>query len=419
MKRLWKKSVALLCTAAAAIQIMPLHAAAFEPEQIQIIAIGDDCLVPTEGGSAADILASYYGGTAVNRAEVGMKAGELLSDLQTDSTLQNEIKQSDVILVSIGVNDLISPILYENKDIIDGSQYGTLAELTNALTREGAFLIDTKLSNIMPGVVEKTAQNVTAAVKKVRQLNPCANIVMQTVNNPLAVDFDVMRNEWGISNNRTAAVGELYKYLNVYLQGGTTIGGTNIPVGLNQTIQSLPNVKAADFYEPYIGASGEYSMGLILSDIEHLNMQFKPVGQVLLAAAAIEADPLLSEGNGSVIANAYAATGQQEFMTSERASMHQMIQKCTGSTLKTYEMGDAYLDGKIDMLDAYYTLLENSTISAGGNTSYSPAHRKAIDADGDGLIGMYDAYLWLYYSSLKSAGADIDVDSFLKEYAGR
>ena len=331
MKKFWKKATALLCAAAAAVQMASFSAFAMEPDNIQVLALGDDCLVPAENGSAADILAAYYGGVAVNRAETGLKASDLLSDMKTDTALQKDIKQSDVILVSIGVNDLIAPILYENTDLIDGSKYSTLADLTNGLTRENAFLVDARLYNIMPGVVQETAKNITSVMTEVYRLNPYANIVIQTINNPLAVDFNVMQNEWGISQNRTAAVGELYGYINVYLQGGTTNGGTEIPEGLNQTIQSLPNVSIADFYASYIGGRGEYSMGLILSDIEHMNMHFTPVGQVLLAAAAIASDPLLAEGDGKVIANAYAETGMDTLLAADRASMDQIIQNCTGN----------------------------------------------------------------------------------------
>lgn len=415
MKKLWKKSIALLCAAAAAVQMLSLHAFAIEPDSIQVLAIGDDCLVPTEGSSAADILAAYYNGTAVNRAEVGMKASDLLSDLEKDTALQKDVQESDVILVSVGVNDLIAPILYENKDLIDASQYSTLAALAKGLTREGALMLDARLYNTMPGVVANTANTITAAMKKLRQLNPCANVVVQTINNPLAVDFDVMQKDWGISDNRTAAVSELYRYMNVYLQGGTTSGGTKIPVGLNQTIEGLSRVTVSDFYEPYIGASGEYSMGLILSDIENMNMRFKPVGQVLIAAAAISSDDGLSGGSGSAVIAAYTATGMDSLLASDRASMDTIIRSCEGNTTETYALGDITANGKIDMQDAYHTLIQSSMISLGERSSFSPACRKAADADGDNKITMQDAYLWLIYSSMQSLGIDKDLEEYLKE----
>lgn len=410
MNQIFKKTIAAVCASAAVVQMLPFAVFAVEPDPVKVLAIGDDCLADTEGVDAVDYVAEYLGGVAVNRAEVGLKASGLVENLKNDASLQADIKSADVILVSIGMNDLVSPILYENTDLIDASKYTTLKDLANSLSRESALLMDERLDSIMPKAVADANQAVQNAVSAIRKQNSAANIIVQAIPNPLAVDFSQV----GVSTNRAAALSEMYLYLNDCLDGGVTSGGTTISTGVNTAISALPNVQISDFTAPYIGADGEQSMGFVLSNITNLNMTFTPVGQVVIAASAIQADPMLMDGDGSVISNSYADA--QVSLADERVELDTMIRDVASNTVtQTYELGDIDGDANHGINDAFLTLMEVSMASAGADTTFSPALRRAADADGNDALTINDAFLWLMYSSTISAGNDIDLETFLKE----
>ena len=64
--------------------------------------------------------------------------------------------------------------------------------------------------------METVAANIEAAVTEVKSLNRSANVVVQTVNNPLGVDYYGMS---GVSQNRKTVIAYLYQYLDVFPGG--------------------------------------------------------------------------------------------------------------------------------------------------------------------------------------------------------
>ena len=413
MKKNGKSCVAVL-SAATLMLFGNLPAGAMEasdmlpPTPVQVLALGDDCLAATADGSAADMVADYLGGTAVNLAQVGMKASDLLQNLESDSSLQQEVAQSDVILVSVGVNDVIRPILYENTDILDASKYNTLTEVIGAITESAVMKLDARLSAEMPGVVAQANQTVTAAVDKIYRLNPTANIVVQTVPNPLALNNQVLINKFGQNSNRPFAVNQLRDKITTYL-----CGGDGIATGLNQTILSLPHTQTADFYDIFMGAENQESMGYELSCIETLTMEFQPLGQVLQAAAIVNSDQRLEGGDGAVLSNAYDGTGQRSEMAANRPELNQAVETAAGQEKVTYYLGDVDNNGEIQLNDAYLTLMENSRAAVMVDSTLRPAQRRAGDADNDGKMSLQDAYTWLMFSSLSAIDQKPDLQEYL------
>lgn len=418
MKHFWKKGIAAVCAAGTALSMMPFSVSALSmmPESVKVLAIGDDCLAQVEGmTSAVEYVADYLGGTWKNCAEIGMKATDLVENLKTDASLQSEIQEADVILVSIGVNDIISPILYGNTDIIDGSQYSTLEALANGMPNDTNKImeLDNRLMKSLPKIVEETNAAISEAVQLIRGKNKSANVVMQTVSNPLAVDFKALTDT--VSQNRRAALSTLYTYLDACLQGGTDSSAPIVPVGVNDAIASLSNVAAADFYAPYVGAAGEKALGFYLTNIANLDMTFSAVGQVVIASAAINADKGLSNGDGSVISAAYDATGERSNLETLRPALDEMMQTASGNIKKAYFQGDLDSNEIINADDAYLTLKEYATVSVGKPSSFTPAQRRAADMDNDGGADADDAYLMLKYYAAYSVGAAIDLETFLQE----
>ena len=429
-QKFFKRGIAAVCAAVTAasgtaVTAFADDAAAVAAPPVTVVAIGDDCLAETNGTSPANYVAAYLGGTAINDAKIGTTSGQLVNDLSQAQNLQNDVASADVVLVSVGVNDLIEEVLYENTDLVDLSTCKTLKDVANGLSTDATKLAaaNKKLASELPALVETIAANLEVAVSSIQSLNSSADIVVQTVNNPLGVDYNDKKGILeGVSDNRRAVIAYLYNYLDVALAGGEitnillepmTIAPEN---SLNQQIQNIPGVSVADFYVPYVGARGEKAIGFTLSNIFDLNMTFTPVGQVLLAAAAIQSTDKLACGNGGVIATAYASTGKVASLKSLRASADAIITEATKKTAVTYTMGDADANGSITATDVSLLLTCAAQLGAGMGSSLNPLQRKAMDADGSGVLNARDAAVWLSYAAQSGAGLDVDLAEFLKQY---
>lgn len=413
MKKTEKKCAAMAC-AAVCVAILPISSgmtvSAVELQPVQVLALGDDCLAgASDGTSAVEIVADYFGGEAVNDAKVGTTTADLVSSLTSDSTVQAHVAAADVILVSVGVNDLMEAVFYDNPYLTSVSSQTTLSGLINAMPSSQALNVTSHVIDVLPDTVETINANLQQTVTLIRQKNPVANIVIQTVLNPIAIDFD----QWNgvVSDNRQAATVELYYYLNACILGGSyesqylKNSDLEIETGINQAIENLDRVAVADFYDAFVGADGEDGLSFYLTDIANLNMTFTPVGQVLLAAAAIGADAQLGDGDGSVITAAYDATSERSTLSSTRSALHSMITTVESNTKVTYALGDVDGNGAIDIQDAYQTLQVYSSMSVGFAPDFGPLQRRAADADGTGDLGIYDAYrILLYYSTQASGG---------------
>lgn len=66
--------------------------------------------------------------------------------------------------------------------------------------------------------------------------------------------------------------------------------------------------------------------------------------------------------------------------------------------------GDIDGNGKVEMMDAYHTLIASSIRYLGEISDFRPAQVKAADVDEDGTIRMDDAYYILIYSSMRALG---------------
>ena len=180
MKKLWKTMTALGCAAAVSAQILPLTAFAIEPTQVHVLALGDEGLASAADTSAASYVADYLGATLSDYTQTGKKASDLLTEVESDAALQADLVQADVILLSVGVNDLAAPILYENADLLDASQYTSLDDMVNALSTSSALLLNDRLAASMPAIVESANQSIEALVQAIYQKNTSADIIIQT-----------------------------------------------------------------------------------------------------------------------------------------------------------------------------------------------------------------------------------------------
>ncbi len=423
MKKLRLQKLLAAVAAMTMIAAVPSGALAADdltPDPVKVVALGDDVLASVDGTTtAAEYVAEYFGGTAVNYACVGETMDDLLSKLETDADMRQDVAQADVILLSIGVNDLVYPIWYGNNAYVDVTQYSTLDEVAQNVPTDLTLLnkADQEICKELPQTAAEIGQKIPEIVRTIRRQNSSANLVVQSVNNPLGIDFPQLNT----SQNRRNLVIQLYTYMDACLQGGTVTPsisshGMTVDKGINQYIAEIPGVSVADFYTPYVGAEGEKALGFTFSNIRNLDMTFTPVGQVLLASAAVNSSALLQNGNGSVIAAGYDSTGMASEIASSRASLDAVIKTAGAAVPANYTVCDVNGDSAVDTIDAYIVLNEYASVSAGSGTSMGPVQRNCADADGNGSEDTMDAFYQLLYYASVSAGQDIDLGEFLKQH---
>ncbi len=307
--------------------------------QLTVLALGDETMsAETSDRSAAELLGDYLQGTAKSDAESGLTTEALVAQLENDSTIQQDVREADIILVSVGMHDLMNAVFYENPYYPDASNCTTFLSLMRSADVDSAISLVDYVIDTLDDAVAEMEENLTASAACIQELNPDATVVYYTIQNPIAVDMNVLEDK-GLSSNRIVAAQELRNFLHICLTGGTYTSPyyaaktLDISTGINATIASLNGCAVADIYDGFYGASGEISLGFYLTNLENLDMTFTALGQVLLASAAIVSDSTLLCGEGSIITDAYDATGLRAEFSELRASLDTIIQLAESQVL--------------------------------------------------------------------------------------
>ncbi|MBQ8435002.1 MAG: hypothetical protein IJX24_03195, partial [Oscillospiraceae bacterium] len=133
----------------------------------------------------------YYSSEVDNFAVNGLKTDELLVMLDEYET-QNSIQQADLVCISIGGNDFLS-VLEQAVSDMGGSismDNGTVS-LNISSDFISKFILD--YSSALSAATTQASDNIKKIKDKVNEINPDAEIIMQTVYNP----FDSSDEETG------------------------------------------------------------------------------------------------------------------------------------------------------------------------------------------------------------------------------
>lgn len=175
-----------------------------------------------------------------NFAVDGRTSRQLLDALETPGgALANAVFDADVIVISIGGNDFLKPMLselrkaalsdYELMEAILGGNFKpeTLGDYSQRILNsalEAAKRIDT----------DRTAENIRECVEKIRSVNPDCEIILMTVYDPFSG--------------------------NVLLRAASDVARERLPL-LNDRIKSLADdgVRVADVYEAFKDRADEFT----------------------------------------------------------------------------------------------------------------------------------------------------------------
>lgn len=175
-----------------------------------------------------------------NFAVDGRTSGQLLEALRTpDEALGKALSDADVIVISIGGNDFLQPMISAVKSAAFGD-YELIAAIfkgefrAEMLGEYSQRILNAALDAAKRVDVDKTAANIEGCVKLISELNPDAGIILMTVYDPFSG--------------------------NVLLKAASEVAEERLGV-LNAGIAALEggNVKVIDVYGAFDGKAGEYT----------------------------------------------------------------------------------------------------------------------------------------------------------------
>lgn len=395
--------IAAAFIAAAALVSTAVPFSADAEDTMKIVAMGDSI---TNGysmdgsliASYPELVSSYYGADLVNFAQDGLTSAGLLAQL-SDPNVQSELASADVVLVTIGGNDIMVPVL--NNEFIDAQSYSTMSELIAAMRQKNdsdpLFMIrmqrylngTTDNKGVMPLAVEACNANVQQITAQISAITD-ARVVFQTVYNPMDLSDD---------DTSLAASGSMITLCaNVrgYLEGKPDSDLYPEDAGINDIIRGLQGASVADTFTNFAGHSYFYTH---INDVDvHPNSK----GHLAIAESIIELLDLPETGreNGTLMRRAYTYSGAEGTLAAVNSSIDAGIM----SRVLKNSYGDIDANGEVDISDATAALDIYASIGAGNTPGITGVNALAADVNGDGTVDTADATEMLGYYAAKAAG---------------
>ncbi len=386
--------------------VMPMTANAADGEVI--VALGDSITTgySNDGtliASYADMVSSYYGADLINLAEDGATSADLLTKL-SDASVQETIASADVILVSIGGNDIMQPLL--SNDYIDSTQYQTMQGLIKAMReKESAdpsfkLLFSLYLNNIMPDTITACRSNIEEIAAQLKSLNSSAEIVFQTVYNPMDVDAD----DTDLATSGTMET--LSANVLRYVEGDES--NMFYTYGVNDAIRGLEGVTIADSYETL------FDHGHYYTNITYLDVHPNSIGHLAIAETVLSAMNRTENGteNGTLLRKAYAGSGAEQTLSGVNSAINESL---LGRVLKN-SYGDVDANGTVEIADATAALTIYACVGASVEPPITGVNAQTADGNKDGIVDLSDASLILsYYASVAARVFDGTFDEFVAQ----
>ncbi len=340
--------------------------------------------------SYADIVNSYYGTEMTNLAVDGATTTDLLSQLN-DAGVQQMVSSADIILVTVGGNDIMQPVL--NNEFLDATQYDSMQALINAFSAASAndLLFTLKfqryLDNVLPDAITAGSANIVQIADQLRSLNGNAEIIFQTIYNPMDLDAD----DTPLASS--GSMEALSVNVNNYLEG--LENNILYPTGINDAIRSLQNVKVLDTYQTFFDRAFYYTR------INDADVHPNSIGHLAIAESLIQLAERAETGNenGTRMRAAYVGSGAEQTLHAVNADMNASIQ--ARALQNSY--GDVNADGAVDTTDASQALSIFAASGAGLDAPVTGVNALAADGDMNGTVDISDATLMLNYFSQSAA----------------
>ena len=387
------------------------------------------------------ICADYVGGSVENYAHAGDETADLLSVLENLSDTQREVlTEADTVIVSIGGNDMIeyasrrilsfsatNSLLKDDyssvtadevnatedlgfQDVakmVDSSKFAAYAEdpvggmniisLINSLERNLAWTAEQDTESRYEHRIENLIiPDIEKAVSDIKGYNPDAEIIVQTVYNPLEVSPDYFKDN--VNGDAEFLVNKL------------STAFKNILASFGEQLSGVEGIEVADVNTAFSSedeSGNRYTWYFTDIQEEGNERDFHPNqrGHLAIACEVLETMGEKSD-NGGLVREVFSKISDSE---SYPAKALESVNNLRG----TYIFGDIDGDIMVDAGDASAILAEYALLSTGGTPSFTAAQKGAGDINGDGNVDAGDASTVLGYYAYLSTGGNNSFRGFL------
>lgn len=378
-----------------------------------------------------EIIADYIGGTVDNYAVSGDTTTDMLKRMATlDDGMVASVKDADTVIISIGGNDIIQyavadllqyadkiGILVDGTDITKLSDAG-LTDIINVIDREKAkafaasdtnkyafnkHLLDlgkkisftTELDtrglykNAML-IQNQIVPNIQKAVEGILSVNPDAEIIIQTIYNPLELQKDYITSVLGSTYEVifTSLIPIFDDILNSY--------STQVAAAFSDN----KNVKIADVKKSFDASENidEYSGWYFTRMQSNNDIHPNQIGHLEIAATILDTMGVKASEDGGVFRTLYLSNPAKD---SYPAGSKTGAEAYIGS----YIAGDVDGNESVDSIDASAILKEYAAISTNKESTFNAKANKAGNVDGtEGITSTDASEVLKYYAYISTSG---------------
>lgn len=217
--------------------------------------------------SYANILAEKYGltaqGTYHNYAVSGYTSDDLLN-LLDNREYQPYIKNSDLIIISIGGNDMLH-VFYDALEQAFGtaiSEIKSIEDLKSKLNISTLMTLSDSLEANMSAALAKFDKNLKLINKKLRAMNPSSLIIVQTIYNPFE-SFEEIELIKSLSESTIADFNKVITDSSTDDKGGQQYIVSDVAASFKGKSNELTNINALDIHP---SAKGHEAIAKLLDD---------------------------------------------------------------------------------------------------------------------------------------------------------
>lgn len=444
-----KKFLSALLSAVigASVAIVPPANVTAENDRIDSITILGDSIASGYGlekneHNYGEIIGDYLNCEVQNYAVPGDTTFDLINVLNDLSDEQKKfIADSEVVVISVGGNDMMNQgaknvldfavkkgLLKEGytKDdipaepsISDLRTYVDIDGLKSYAKKDGTLLEFIRLLGEISGNLCSESQgndgyiknvmipNINTSVSKIREINPDARIIIQTVYNPVQLEPEYLLNNFSTAERTLIGILRL-KFRDILKNFRTALGdveGVEI-VDIFNEFTSLP----ADADETVVYGNCYYFTDIQLDDD---NKDFHPNQRGHLAIAAKILDTigeLHDDDKNGLMTRVYNSL---KIINSDIIYPHIALdtyKKVAGNLM----MGDVDFNMVINGSDATTALREYTNINSGDPTMFSNMQKQCADIDKDDIISGSDAQRILNYYTYLSSGGTLSMEEYIE-----
>ena len=402
-------------------------------------------LDPNTEYNYGQICADYLDCSVSNYAVSGDTTFDLLNVISSlDDSQKNNVADSDVIVISIGGNDMMhyaaKKILafaatknllndgYTAADIPADPSIGDLLTIVNIYDDGGlidyangglnkvlelnSLIMDISknlrlnkdgFDGYIPNVI---IPNINESINLIKVINPNARIILQTVYQPLQLNPDYIKEEYGSSSTYATVITQIRSNFD------------DILAKFSDELNAVDGVEIADIYYEFtsladsvVPTDANPGYAYYFTDIQKSGTErdFHPnqKGHLAIAATILNVIGDLHDDSGLL---------SEVFYGVEDSSNYPLIALDTFKTVAgNFMLGDVNFDLKVDSRDSTLVLREYANLSGELGSLLSQLQKKASDVNADEHTDSRDSTIILRYYAFTSSGDTMSLEEFLEQ----